>query len=96
MDTEKIYTIYFLQESHRSRIKIGITKNLKERIKSLQTGNSDKLNLIAYLPNQLKIMEHHIHSICKRYRLSGEWFKIEALSNHLLKHPFYKNHIILK
>lgn len=90
----KNYTIYFVQELGRDRIKIGRTTNLRGRLKTLQTSNSDKLTLLAYLPNQNSDMEKHIHEICGRYRLDGEWFKLSALTIHLIQHPYYKENII--
>lgn len=91
---KKEYTIYFVCEKNKEKIKIGRTKNLRARLKTLQTGNSDELTLLAYLPNQYSDMEQHIHGICHKYRLNGEWFKLNALYEHLINHPYYKKSII--
>jgi len=89
------YTVYFLQEEGRDRIKIGRTRSLRKRIQNLQVGNSDKLKLIAYLPDQCKEMEQHIHGVCERFRLEGEWFNLQALTEHLLNHPYYRERVKL-
>jgi len=65
--------IYFI--SNGNRIKIGITKNIKRRLKDLQTGNANNLRLIAeeYSDNDAK-RELNLHLKFAKDRLVGEWF----------------------
>jgi hypothetical protein len=70
--------IYFIKE-HRSddRIKIGRTGCLKQRLSSLQTGNSDKLYIVAYIKSEdTRALEDLFHNHFNEYRLNGEWFNI--------------------
>lgn len=59
--------------------KIGITGNLEQRLKNLQTGNPYELK-IHYkeeIPeSQVKLIEQKIHKIIKHKQTHGEWFDI--------------------
>jgi len=72
--SEPIYTIYFIQSENDGAIKIGITKDIKKRLKALQTSNPYKLNLL-YSINGGKSLEDNLHNKFKQYRLNGEWFE---------------------
>jgi len=68
--------IYFIQDSNG--IKIGLTKNLKERIYSLQTGNSCKLKLVAYIEtDHMHKLEKQFHRHLKSLSIRGEWFTLD-------------------
>jgi hypothetical protein len=84
---EKMTNIYFIRR--RDEIKIGRSKNVQQRLRALQTGNTARLKLEFVIPNIEPTMEKHIHSICRRFRINGEWFKEDALA-FLLKHPHYR------
>lgn len=60
--------------------KIGITGNLKQRLKNIQTGHPKKLK-IHYkeeIPDsQVRLLEQNIHRVIKRYQSHGEWFDID-------------------
>ena len=59
-------------------VKIGITNNLDNRIKEMQTGNPYKLKIGAYIPNISKTLERKIHKMFSQYRQNGEWFDIKV------------------
>ena len=80
--------IYFIRR--KNEIKIGRSKNVKQRLSALQTGNTEKLKLEYVILNIEPKMEKHIHSICRRFHINGEWFKEDALT-FLLKHPYYRD-----
>jgi predicted GIY-YIG superfamily endonuclease len=67
--------------------KIGITKDINRRIKSIQTGNPFKLFVHHEEPipeEQLKFIETQIHKNLSHKRSKGEWFNItldEAISH---------------
>lgn len=82
--------IYFI--TNGKNIKIGRSKNIEERIVSLQTGNDVELKLLYTIPNMPEYFEKHIHIICDRYNIKGEWFSLDAL-NHLLNHPWFKDNM---
>jgi hypothetical protein len=59
-------------------IKIGITSNFNSRIKSIQTGNPNKIIVLkTYYEDRKNIeyLERKLHSINNHIRLNGEWFK---------------------
>lgn len=61
------------------RYKIGISSNIKRRIKDLNN-RPFKVNCLAksiYLKNAYKI-EHELHSLFERYRIDGEWFNFDS------------------
>lgn len=72
--------IYVIGNSE-NRQKIGFTKNPQRRLKTLQTGNPDKLYLhhCVEIPDEkTRVMEKKIHSEIGYKRITGEWFNISA------------------
>lgn len=86
--------IYFLSDGES--IKIGYSKRIDSRQETLQVANSNKLILVGKITRVPKMFEKHIHSICSSYHIQGEWFKKEALYNHLLNHIYYREKIKLE
>ena len=65
--------VYFISDGHN--YKIGKTKNIKKRIKSLQVGNSGEIELINFVSNKkYDLLERFIHAIFKKHHIRGEWF----------------------
>ena len=59
--------------------KIGITGNLEQRLKNLQTGHPYELKIhyIEEIPeSQVKLIEQKIHKTIKHKQTHGEWFDI--------------------
>ena len=58
-----------------NRIKIGVTNNITQRIKTLQTGNPDKIEL-TYIEERYnpRMAETYLHREFASKRISGEWF----------------------
>jgi len=50
--------VYFIQAG--SHIKIGVAKDIASRIASLQTGNANKIELLAYIPTGNKAQAYII------------------------------------
>lgn len=75
----KWWNLYFVQEAESGNIKIGIARNLKQRLYELQTDNSNKLNLLgsAKFSSELAVRkaEKHLHATFATQRVRGEWFK---------------------
>lgn len=65
--------VYFI--SSDDKIKIGYTKNIKRRLKQLQTSNSSQLILLGYIEGD-KNVEKQLHKRFAQYRIreNGEWF----------------------
>lgn len=78
------YYIYFISEDRKGNtpVKIGYSEDPKKRLKSLQTGNPNKLKLGISRPyeteKEARLMEKCLHNIGrKKFRkLKGEWFII--------------------
>ncbi len=67
--------IYFIQEKKTKNIKIGFTsRNVEERIDTLQVGNSNDLILLAVFDGCMKT-ERQLHRIFKPLKERGEWFR---------------------
>jgi len=68
--------VYFIKMEETGDIKIGFTeKNPKERLKDLQTGNSNKLILLGYIDGTNQD-EYNLHQeFSEERKRIGEWFK---------------------
>jgi hypothetical protein len=84
--------IYFVS-NNEGQIKIGSTSDFKRRLIELQVGSPYKLTPLYYIEDGDLQFEHHIQGVCKKYLISGEWFDIKVIEEHLLKHPFYKSNM---
>lgn len=71
--------VYLITNSENSVYKIGVTRCYEEnkRLKSIQTGNSQKLKMVMTFctswPFRLETM---LHNRFKEYRVLGEWFEL--------------------
>jgi len=75
IETKDPLYIYVIVEKYSRRYKIGISKNPQERIKQLQTGNPEPLELVMYYEAKNRfITEKELHEENKDNRLQGEWF----------------------
>jgi hypothetical protein len=67
----------YLIRGNDGRYKIGIAKHPKKRISQLQTGNSDKLKLIAeYESENASKIEVGLHNRFSYTQQMGEWFDL--------------------
>jgi len=64
-------SLYFFEAP--GKIKIGISKNLKQRAADLRRQNGADLVLFAAVPGSWHL-ERHIHKKLSDHRLHGEWF----------------------
>jgi hypothetical protein len=55
-----------------TNIKIGVANNPLQRIKSLSTGNANKLRLLGYFPGGFEL-ERELHQRFRKVRENGEW-----------------------
>ena len=58
-------------------VKIGMTRNLEQRIKALRTMSPVPLRLLA-APVCHPIAEMALHEMLKEQRSHGEWFKMDG------------------
>ena len=77
MEKKKSNQLYVLQcnDGTNIKVKIGVTCNIEKRIKSLQTGNPNKIELlfIEERTNPTKA-ERYLHKCFDKKRQVGEWF----------------------
>lgn len=76
MYEDKLYNIYVI-ENDAGYIKIGITKNFENRLKTLSNSNSGGHKIInTYISPKtlLYTIERGLHTKYATYRKEGEWF----------------------
>lgn len=66
--------VYFVRYGERGEIKIGRTKNIRDRLRRLQTTSPIELVLLAYRPGSGH-EEKHYHHCFAHARTYGEWFR---------------------
>lgn len=76
--------IYVISTDYREKpVKIGKANNPEKRLKSLQTGNADKLHIKHLIKcksdKQAISIEMELHKKLSKYRINGEWFSPEGL-----------------
>ena len=61
-------------------VKIGISIDVEDRLKGLQTSNPFKLDIIKSFDAGVEAMKHekHFHNLYAEYNTSGEWYKFET------------------
>lgn len=79
---EKKHYLYAISDGEN--IKLGMSSNVNNRLKSLQTANPKTLSVIwkYYTGKEIKnarICEKRLHTACKRFKLNGEWFSNDCL-----------------
>lgn len=74
-----LYVMQVGDELEGSQLKIGITSNIRSRIKSIQTANAGHVSLLCAQfvscdSHDAKSYESSIHECLGIWRLNGEWF----------------------
>ena len=67
-------TVYLIGCEQTQTLKIGYTKNLDQRIQSLQRSNPHELKLIGSKPGTIELEQALLHKF-SHLKLRGEWFK---------------------
>jgi hypothetical protein len=69
--------LYIIGNLELGTYKIGVSVNVKKRLKTLQTGSPVPLTLVASKPvDDMYSTEEKTHIKLAAYRLHGEWFKL--------------------
>ena len=69
------YFVYFIQDEFSGRIKIGTTKDVRDRLKRIQIFSPiSSLKIIGCMEGSYK-KENFLHRKFKKFRLHGEWFE---------------------
>ncbi len=72
--------LYIIQSDVTGMIKIGRSKDPVKRLKQLQTGNPNKLKLIATFEKE-GWKENILHERLRPFRLQGEWFSYDCVGS---------------
>ena len=68
-------SVYFAKAGGLNVVKIGSTAgSVPERLRRLQTGCPEKLEILLVLPNGTYELETKFHKKFSKYRIQGEWF----------------------
>lgn len=86
LDSDERYGyVYFVEAD--GYLKVGFARNVRERIKGLQTGSPHEINLLdAIADESAQWLEKVLHYFLEEHRHHGEWFKLtgdelEAVAN---------------
>jgi hypothetical protein len=73
--------VYFVREAHVGMVKIGVSKDVPQRLKALRTGNPRPLELMGWIIPQKGSdysLESQLHLKYDRHRAEGEWFRMSS------------------
>ena len=73
--------IYIIASTEDGPVKIGFSKDPERRLKALQTGSAQKLNLYHVEPfesDDIKLVEDMLHQENRFRRCGGEWFTMSV------------------
>lgn len=92
--------IYLIQSKETGQFKIGKSKNVKKRIKQLQTGNSGELVLVdSFFTKYANKLEKYLHNIFSYEKTMGEWFSLSFSDISKIRYEcekMEKNYIFLE
>jgi len=67
-------SVYFIRAGKNGPVKIGTSRDVKKRLKSLQTSHHEDLTIIRVINSAV---EWHAHQVFAAFRLKREWFKYD-------------------
>jgi hypothetical protein len=74
--TTALKTIYFIQAGRSGPVKIGQTnKPILQRLSGLQSGNHERLYILATIPDSNDTYERSLHRQFRPLHIRGEWFR---------------------
>jgi len=69
--------VYLIRCENNNNYKIGVTSNIQQRIKSIQTSSPDKIELIeTYHSNYAFEIEKALHNYYAHRHIINEWFEL--------------------
>jgi len=68
--------MYFILDTYSNRVKIGVTKNIKQRFQMLNQAASTDLKLIGVIREIETEFEAYVHSLWDEFRVKNEWFEM--------------------
>lgn len=76
IDNKSIGFVYLIKDCKSGYLKIGKTKYLTERLKSLKTGNPNITIIASKKSENYSKLEKHLHKVYRENNICGEWFKL--------------------
>ena len=73
--TDKPTEVYFIEVVGRDLVKIGITQNVRTRLKTLDSSNPDELRLLRSIPGDAFTEETLLLKFDDLW-VKGEWFRL--------------------
>lgn len=78
--------VYLAKQESDNVYKIGCSKDPQKRVKQLQTGSSDKIELVSkFRSKYAHKVEKTLHRLHNTENVSGEWFRMDMNANDFLK-----------
>lgn len=69
--------VYLIEDEENNRYKIGVTKNLKKRLRNLQTGNSNQIKVKYIYETEFPFrIEQMLHNKFSEYNELNEWYNL--------------------
>lgn len=87
-NTEDYGYIYFIGNLDQGCVKIGYSKKVNQRLRSLQTGSPIKLKIIKKIKGN-RSKERKLHKRFAHLNKHGEWFNIDKELREYLHHDNY-------
>lgn len=87
--------VYFILDTTANLVKIGFSRNLKRRMKELNTSNCN-LKLIYKIENCNMDYENSLHNYFCLERVKGEWFKYDIPIKQWIKRDKIKKEYFKK
>ena len=89
--------VYLIEDIDNKRYKIGVTKDLKKRLRNLQTGNSNQIQLLESFKSEYPFrLETMLHNKFKQFHHYNEWYELDKNSvDEFLNLCKYFNDIII-
>lgn len=69
--------VYFIKHGRRMVVKIGVSNNVDKRLSALTTSSGERLTCLATIEGGYGL-EKALHRQFAKYRIKGEWFKLEG------------------
>ena len=73
--------VYYIQEEGTKRVKIGWAWDVKDRLQTLQCGNSKDLLILKTIKTKKPWeLEKQLHDRFSQFRIRGEWFSSDVIN----------------
>lgn len=69
--------VYLLKSDYSGYYKIGVSKNTSKRIKQLQTGSSENIQIVHVYKSDIPFkLETALHNRFSMYKINREWYNL--------------------